>query len=144
MVAATSCRQGSKSSLRTSPRTATNAAAEVHSLQPFANRTSRRSALPAIFPAQSDPQFATPPTAMGSMQTSNSGQPLATRLRGRAPRPALPIAQTPVSFSLETPQPLVAAFAAESELPTQLRHAFLGLQNQLHKRQPSRHSKKCL
>jgi hypothetical protein len=46
------------------------------------------------------------------------------------------ISQTSATFPLEATFPFVAAFATDSELPTQLRHAFVGLQGQLHKCEP--------
>jgi len=144
VVASTRQGQGSKAPLRAWTRTPTNPGTEFHCFQPPANRARGRRTLTGVVLDQSNPQFATSPTAMPSPQTPNSGHPWPTGLLRRVMRTTPPIVETALPFLLEALLPFVAALSAEPERPTQPRHALLGLQSQLHELQSSRHQGDCL
>jgi hypothetical protein len=92
--------------------------------------------LTRIFFAQSSCKLPAAPTPMPSAQPANPAQPLRRSSPRRTVRTTSPISQPARSLQLESSLPFVAALAAESEQPTQLRHALPGLGGQLCKPQP--------
>jgi hypothetical protein len=142
LVAPSSCRQLSKALLRSTASTPSSRAAELHPFEPFADRSCCWGPLPFVFFDQSNSQLATSPTPMAPSQSPNSLHPLLARSPWRASRTPLLIQQSAPTSLLEAMFPFVAALAADSERPTQPRHALLGLQRQLYKLQPSRHLSK--
>jgi hypothetical protein len=121
---------------RTSRRTPAGPTAQFHSLHPFANRAGSRNGLPGIFPTQMRGQFSTSPTSMAPVQTANPTQPSHRSFARRTVGTATSIAQPGSAFLLKSLFPFVADLAAPAKNPTQLRHASLGLQDQLYKLKP--------
>ena len=142
LVAALSNGQPSPPHLRPSGRAAALTAAQLHSPQPLAHGPGTGNRLTGMFFAHSRCQFPASPASISPPQTPNPDQPLRGNLPRRAMRPTSPTSQTARPFPLESRHPLVAALAAHSKTPTQLRHALLGLQGQLHEPQPSHHRRK--
>src|SRR5262245_4214019 len=144
VVASTSLGQGSNTHQRSSASTPTNPATELHSLEPSADGARARTTLIGVVLDQPGLQLATSPTAMASAQTPDASQPLRPRSLRRAVRTARPIVEAPWAFLLEAFLPFVAVLPTQPEQPTQLRHALLALQSQLHKLQPSPNPRHCL
>jgi len=137
VVASASSSQLPKAHLWSAPSPSTKTAAEFHPLEPTANRAHCRNLLPFVFLEQSSSQFASSPAAMPPPHPPNPLQPFLARSPGRALRTARPIQQSGPTMLFESMLPFVAAFAADAKQPTQLRHASLGLQGQLHELQAS-------
>src|SRR5579859_888760 len=137
-------RHGQPSPLQSRPprRMPTRTTAQFHSPQPFANRPRTRHAFSGVFLPQTRSQFPAAPTPVTSPQTPNPDQPS----RGYPPRRTMratgPVPQTARPLLLESRYPLVAALAAQTKTPTQLRHALLGFEGQLHELQPLYHRRK--
>src|SRR5712691_252525 len=127
LVAATSDCQSSGPQLPPPTRTAVHTAIQFHSLQPLADRPRTGNSLTWIFFAQPSSKLPAPPTPMASAQPPNPGLPLRRHSTRRAMRSPRSISQSAPSLPLEPGLPFVAQLATESEQPTQLRHALLGL-----------------
>src|SRR5580765_1847645 len=137
LIASRSRRQHFAAQLRSSPRPAAAATIQLHSLEPLANRPRSRGPLTRIFFAQSSGKLPAAPTPMPSAQPANPAQPLWRSSPRRTVWTTRPISQSARSLQFESSLPFVAALATESEQPTQLRHALLGLGSQLRKLQPA-------
>jgi hypothetical protein len=122
-------------------RTTAAAPAQLHSLEPLANRAGCWSPVTPILFAQPDSQLPTAPTAMLSSQPPKSAQPQRRGSTRRLARTRAPVSQSATAFPFEARLPLVTIAPTDPEGLTQLRHALLGLQSQLHKLQPSRQRK---
>jgi len=125
--------------LRPSRVTAALTTAQLHSLQPLANRPRGRHSLAWIFFSQARGQLPASPTAVSPPQTSDALQPLRRDPPWRAVGPAYPVSKTTRPLPLESRYPFVAALAAHSKTTAQLRHRLLGLQGQLYELQTPHH-----
>src|SRR5260370_39891680 len=83
VIASASLGQSASTQLRPSGRTPARPTRQLHSLQPLAHRSRRRSTLTRIFLAQPSCQFPAAPTPMSSAQPSNPNQPLGWSLPWR-------------------------------------------------------------
>jgi hypothetical protein len=136
LIVSQSPRQTIASQLWTAPRTSATGSVEFHSLEPVANRAGCwRSFLPVEL-AQPSRQLSASPTPVASSYPANSLHPHRRGLPRRAVRARASIAQPSTPFALEARLPLIPGLATDSEGPTQMRHASLGLQSQLHELQP--------
>jgi hypothetical protein len=73
---------------------------------------------------------------VASTYPANSLHPNRRGLARTTVRTRASISEPSEPFALETSLPLIPSLATDSEGPTQLRHALLGLQSQFHKLQP--------
>jgi hypothetical protein len=121
--------------LRT-PASSALAPTQLEHFQPFADRPRRRHTLSGKFLAQSSRKLATAPTPMPPAHPPDAHQPSGRNASRRATWTPRPIPKTTKSLALETLLPFVAPLATDPKQTTQMRHALLGLQRQLHKLQP--------
>ena len=139
LVASLCTGQATGPQLRPSRRALTLTTAQLHPPEPLADGPRTGNRFSRIISSQACRQLPASPTAVSPPQNSNPPQPLRGDSPRRMMRPASPVSHTLGPFPLETRPPFVAASAAHSKSPTQLRHALLGLQRQLHELQPSHH-----
>ena len=135
MVASAGLGQISPAQPWPAPRTPT-APRQLQAPQPIGDRPHRGNLLARILFAQPNSKLLASPAPMSPSQPANPFQPLDRNLSRRMMWTTAQISQTLPTLPFEPCLPLVAALATDSELPTQLRHAFVGLQSQLHKGQP--------
>ena len=141
LIALLGHRQSTSAQGRTSRRTPTTAAAQLHSLEPLANRACSRRTLTPIQLAQSSGKFPASPASMSPSQPPDPTQPYCRGLPRGLVRTTSSISQSSTSFLFESCLPFVAIPTTQSKGLTQLRHALLGLQSQLHKLQSSHHTR---
>src|SRR5436190_2355237 len=140
LVAALGYRQATSTHIGTTWASARCMPIQFHSPKPLANRARTRSNFLRIQPTQTCCQLPAAPTAVSPPQSSDPAQPFRRSLSRRSMRTANSISQSTQAFLLEALFPFVPALATESEYPTELRHALLGLQSQLHKSHSAHHT----
>src|SRR5262249_16677499 len=138
LVASPSHRQFRPTQSRPFGRTPT-APTQLHPAQPIGNRPHRRHLLTAVLSTQMSSQLLASPTSVPSPQLPNPPHPLYRKLPRRPMRTTTAIAQALLPFALEPPFPLVTPLPTDPKASTELGHAFLGLQGQLHKLQSPHH-----
>lgn len=141
LIAPVSDRQGRALQLGAARSTLTSAATELQSLQPNPNRPGRWRTLRSVHLSQAGGQFSAAPAPVPPPQPPNSSYPSRRGLKGRAVGTSASISESTTTLSFETSYPFVTSLATDPKPPTQLRHALLGLQSQLHKPQPSHHTR---